>query len=724
MAGRGVDIKLGGELKEETIAAVHRVLRRAGYSDPFEMSLQERREALLKLDPSEYGIYDVQVNDFLRYMEEMEKVRALGGLHVIGSERHEARRIDNQLRGRAARQGDPGSSRFYLSMEDELLRLFGGEQADALMQRFKMDDALPLEMNLVSRLIEQSQTRVEGANFDIRKHLLEYDDVLNSQRLTIYKQRDRIFTKEDLHDDVTEMLQTEISRRVPEALRQEGGPWRLLSWLEQVQPPFSINHHIFPSFTLKLIAEELIQRHATNLNGKVALPVSSLKPALLAVARAALQAEDEHIRRLISELLEQTRQRYESQLEERFEAIETFLSGLEDTQEDEESQRNPRQIVEELNSVARLPIKLSSEQLRLLKEDPLEAQLQDAIWHQTILRLSGAIARRLQDESTLKNVLATAQSWDELEEKLYDFIESILANRQQQWLGKEENGSQGAIGRDLDAFLGKAEGYLAPEAVIHLLILMAQSQQTVFDKRTHRRIQVVTPRLNYAYLAASSLEGLSPQEVAQRVLEHLEEAQQAHRMILGLEEYKKINQNRLEDLDSATREALRKAIGEEVYETVRFTPLQDLAEATQQTIIAELGRRALTVIYRQLLLGVISELWVDYLTQMEALRVSIGLEAYAQRDPLVQYKSRASALFQELIQNMRLGVISRMFTYRPRQISVVQTIERGSIPEEQETALQETESEEKPAAITAAEQTETAPEKGGAGSKKKRRRHR
>lgn len=730
MAGRGVDIKLGGELKEETIAAVHRVLRRAGYSDPFEMSLQERREALLKLDPAEYGIYDLQVNDFLRYMEEMEKVRALGGLHVIGSERHEARRIDNQLRGRAARQGDPGSSRFYLSMEDELLRLFGGEQADALMQRFKMDDALPLEMNLVSRLIEQSQTRVEGANFDIRKHLLEYDDVLNNQRLTIYKQRDRIFTKEDLHDDVTEMLQTEISRRVPEALRQEGGPWRLLSWLEQVQPPFSINHHIFPSFTLKLIAEELIDTHATRLNGNVALPVSSLKPALLSVARAALEAEDEHLRRLIGELLEQTRQRYESQLDERFEAIEAFLSGLEDTQEAEEDPRNPRQIVEELNSVARLPIKLSTEQLRLLKEDPLEledalkAQVQDAIWNQTILRLSGAIARRLQDESALKSVLATAQSWDELEEKLYEFIDLTLANRRQQWLGKAENGSQGAIGRDLDAFLGKAEGYLEPAAVVHLLLLMAQSQQTIFDKRTHRRIQVVTPRLNYVYLAAGYLEGLSPQVVAQQVLAHLEEAQQANRMILGLEEFKKIASNRLEDLDSSTREAVRKAIGDEVYEKARLAPMQNLPEATQEAIIAELGRRALTVIYRQLLLGVISELWVDYLTQMEALRVSIGLEAYAQRDPLVQYKSRASALFQELIQNMRLGVISRMFTYRPRQISVVQTPERDAVPPDQEPVPQVAEGKEKEAPITTTDQKKTAPQKSDSGSKKKRRRHR
>ena len=110
------------------------------------------------------------------------RCKELGGLHVIGSERHEARRIDNQLRGRAARQGDPGSSRFYLSLEDDLMRLFGGEQVDSLMQRLKVDDALPLEVGLVSHMIEQSQTRVEGANFDVRKHLLEYDDVLNTQR--------------------------------------------------------------------------------------------------------------------------------------------------------------------------------------------------------------------------------------------------------------------------------------------------------------------------------------------------------------------------------------------------------------------------------------------------------------------------------------------------------------------------------------------------------------
>jgi len=198
MAGRGVDIKLGGDLAEEIIAAVARVLRKAGYKDPYDMTLQERREALQGVDPANYSIYEAEVKHFLQHFEDMERVRELGGLHVIGSERHEARRIDNQLRGRSARQGDPGSSRFYLSLEDDLMRLFGGEQVNNLMQRLSIDDDYPLQARLVSGIIEQSQHRVEGANFDVRKHLLEYDDVLNSQRMRIYSQRDRVFEKEDL----------------------------------------------------------------------------------------------------------------------------------------------------------------------------------------------------------------------------------------------------------------------------------------------------------------------------------------------------------------------------------------------------------------------------------------------------------------------------------------------------------------------------------------------
>ncbi len=226
MAGRGVDIKLGGDVAEEITGAISRILRRNNYDDPYDMSLEEKHQAIKSIDASDYGIYQAEVDYFLEYIRDMESVRNLGGLHVIGSERHESRRIDNQLRGRSARQGDPGSSRFYLSMEDELMRLFGGQQAEAMMVRMGIDDAMPLEVGLVSRLVEQSQSRVEGANFDVRKHLLEYDDVLNTQRAKIYEQRDLIFVKDDLSEDVIEMLQTEVMQRVPLALEEHPRRYR------------------------------------------------------------------------------------------------------------------------------------------------------------------------------------------------------------------------------------------------------------------------------------------------------------------------------------------------------------------------------------------------------------------------------------------------------------------------------------------------------------------
>ena len=113
---------------------------------------------------------------------EKERVIAAGGLHILGTERHESRRIDNQLRGRAGRQGDPGSSRFYLSLEDDLMRIFGADRIQGIMSRLGMEEGVPIEHGLVTRAIENAQKKVEGHNFDIRKHLLEYDDVLNKQR--------------------------------------------------------------------------------------------------------------------------------------------------------------------------------------------------------------------------------------------------------------------------------------------------------------------------------------------------------------------------------------------------------------------------------------------------------------------------------------------------------------------------------------------------------------
>ncbi len=284
MAGRGVDIKLGGELQDEIYADVVRVLSKAGI-DPYDMTLPQMRAALEQVPREEYGIYETAVDEFFRFLDDAVRVRQLGGLHVIGSERHEARRIDNQLRGRAARQGDPGSSRFYLSLEDELMRLFGGNQAENLMRVFNLDVSLPIESGMLGRIVEQAQERVEGNNFDIRKHLLEYDDVLNKQRKIIYGERDQVFSKPDLQEDVLEMLHTELERRIPEGLDDEEGPWKLLAFLEEIQPTmvFDPEGVITPSFPMKLAVDELdakLEKQPRTRQSVSALGVRNRPPGL------------------------------------------------------------------------------------------------------------------------------------------------------------------------------------------------------------------------------------------------------------------------------------------------------------------------------------------------------------------------------------------------------------------------------------------------------------
>jgi preprotein translocase subunit SecA len=173
-----------------------------------------------------------------------EGVADLGGLHILGTERHESRRIDNQLRGRSGRQGDMGSSRFYLSLEDDLLRIFGAERISAVMDRIGMEEGQPIEHRLISKAIENAQKRVEGQNFDIRKHLLEYDDVMNRQRQVIYEQRKKVLKGEALWDDVEEMLEEIVEEMLPEYVDEKRHPedWDLKGLEEE----------IFRHFTLKL----------------------------------------------------------------------------------------------------------------------------------------------------------------------------------------------------------------------------------------------------------------------------------------------------------------------------------------------------------------------------------------------------------------------------------------------------------------------------------------
>ena len=211
MAGRGTDIMLGGNAeylaKADLVKAGYSeevIVDATGYADTDNQEILDAR----KLFAEKMAQHKAEIAD------EAEQVRAAGGLFIIGTERHESRRIDNQLRGRAGRQGDPGETRFYISLEDDLMRLFGGDRITNMMERFDLDEDTPIENKMLTKAIENAQTTVESRNFQSRKSVLEYDDVMNKQREIIYAQRRQVLDGMDIKDTVLNMMHTSIANHV------------------------------------------------------------------------------------------------------------------------------------------------------------------------------------------------------------------------------------------------------------------------------------------------------------------------------------------------------------------------------------------------------------------------------------------------------------------------------------------------------------------------------
>ena len=211
MAGRGTDIILGGNAEYLAKAEMRRmqmpeeiIAESTAFGDTDDEEILAARKTFSELNAK----YKEAIKD------EAEEVRAAGGLFIMGTERHESRRIDNQLRGRSGRQGDPGKSRFYLSTEDDLMRLFGGDRMKAIMERLNAPDDVPLENKMLSNIIESSQQKVESRNFAIRKNVLQYDDVMNRQREIIYAQRDQVLDGENIKDQIVKMIEQTIESTV------------------------------------------------------------------------------------------------------------------------------------------------------------------------------------------------------------------------------------------------------------------------------------------------------------------------------------------------------------------------------------------------------------------------------------------------------------------------------------------------------------------------------
>jgi preprotein translocase subunit SecA len=627
MAGRGVDIKLGGELAEEVLAAVNHTLEETGTPNPYSMTLAERRQALQKLSPGQTGRRQAEVDFFLHYVDGMEQVKQLGGLHVIGSTRHEARRIDQQLRGRAARQGDPGSSRFYLSMDDELMVRFGSLEAEAFLQQEELrggDPLLPCPAEAGKRVVEAAQNRVENENFDIRKHLLDYDDVINAQRLAIYKQRDRILGKPDLGSDLSEMLEAELHSQAARNIQAEdGSSWQFIAWVERLQPSLrQTDGSIYPSWPLQVVS----QLGLPDLSNQTA--VNQARTSLLALAGNALLAEQRFVEVEVERQCQTALTSWQTAVSERMEAVDAFLDSL-----------NPgnqsREVAKALSEAAGMPIQLSDDGWRLLKDNPREAsievldQVEAALFKDAADHLA-AIFERLLGQPFANG--SDEQSYTDPQELLAHAQARVLAAFQ----ARKERllGVRGELGSALASALPSLDGPLGEERSLALLELMRTPElklQPVNTPAVETPLEETPPvetprnegpRLTYVFLADELLAQAHPDEITGQALDHLLMAQQA------------LKEN--------------------------------------------LGPEGLNEAYRELLLTSIDERWIDYLTRLEELRYEVRLEGMAQNDPLVVYKSKASGAYQALLAELRRAAVAQMF-YFPIAVQQAASAEASSL---------------------------------------------
>jgi preprotein translocase subunit SecA len=413
---------------------------------------------------------------------------------------------------------------------------------------------------------------------------------------------------------------------------------------------------LFPSFGLSLLLKELSKS-------------DDLKQSALDLVTRAIEAENAHNLRAIESMIDRTEEAYESQVASRTDSVDAYFDGL----QDREDEPRPQKILEEINALMGTQIKLTGEQLRKFDDDLDEArkliknhitgQLTGLYASRLIASVANRVGESLGDKFEVKG-------WDDAAGMVQEAAGKALERRREFLVGDGEHSGQ--IERDIHNLMPSE---LNDSSRLQLLITLSQGARTAFNQKTHRQEKRVFNRFTYIFLIAQLLDGQEAEQLTEDILSHLEEAEHALVDALGQNEYNRLSSNALRLADFG--EAAKRAFGEErLNETVT-----DISESDRATLVESIGRYVLNESHRRLLLGATSELWVDYLTRIEALRVSIGLEAYAQRDPLVQYKAKASEMFAQLVEDIRGLIVSRAFTIqrRPIEITPVETAEQPAI---------------------------------------------
>jgi preprotein translocase subunit SecA len=402
-----------------------------------------------------------------------------------------------------------------------------------------------------------------------------------------------------------------------------------------------------------------------------------LKQSLLEIARGSLDANKFHLQRAVDEQLTHALERLDDQVEQRVEFAEMAVDAAIYEAEEEGRDINPRGLLEAVEQAAGLRIQMDDKTLQQVREDPqsfqrriremVEASFGLRIW----AGLIQAVERRIGESLNLQPSVSASIDWDQASADLQNAIESVWEARSGRILGEIETDLQNAL---------RENSTLDAQERIRFLIQMSYGQRSFFDRKTHQRQSVKVARLTYPFYAANLISDRDPDELTEQIVRHLEGAQESLKKLLGNAAFSRLAGSKLDQLESRSQDQLRTALGQEAFDQYAGQgPLSSLSTDARETISNVLGSQALARAHRELFLSVGDREWVDYLTQMEALRTSIGLEAYGQRDPLVQYKSRAFDLFNVLLASIRAGVVAHMFRLRTTPSSST-TTKQASAP--------------------------------------------
>ncbi len=636
------------------------------------------------------GVLDIQ-ND---WAEKRRQVWALGGLHILGTERYEARRIDDQFRGRAARQGDPGTSRFYLSLEDELMRRFAGDTVTGLMERFSVEGDVPLEANVLTRTVESAQRRLEGYYFDMRKHLVEYDEVVSRQRELIYDERHEILSGDlsDLRNRIRSYFEQELNRLASQYL-DDPATWlgaEIVSAIADYSNPELDESPVNALGVLRRLRGLIPVLDPSNEAQGATLEAQQLREGLAVIEAAdvlqeelellADQAlEDQHHVRLFVRSLAMLvplqlqvdfthggKQRAQWKTVKDHHTIEHEALGF----------QAPTLV--NLDSTA--SVAECADQYRAQVADYLDALLSEAdapelhpsleeAMHESIAevfgRLGALAARSLSKrERTAQLTAARVQLSAGVENVLLELVQSLPQEQVVSTL-------MGYYDRSLRCW----EDHLAHRAMRGFLRRFGIVSPDREDERYLRGPAQVDQELS---LAVADFLGEGAEEARSWTDEHWPALWQTVKRACRTDQFQQAAAGPLGEYEAAFAQWLAEQVVK-AWETQDGPPINGRREALEQHLVtllaqarAHLARLELEEFFRWLVLTRMDSEWIQYLEIIDDLRQGIGLQAYAQRDPRVEFRRRAFDMFDQLREEVQRQIVRGFFVELPNYHRFVQ----------------------------------------------------